>query len=455
MDLIPTAQTPGDDAAKLSDAADATLIRRLHRALARREATSDGPPPVAAEGEGRARHVRDGGPYTWTAPHGWTPGDVRPGAGLLDGWTLAVKDLIALAGRPIGAGSALRDHAAAETVTAEVVARLISAGAEVAGTTALHEFAFGTTGINRHTGTPDNPNAPGRITGGSSSGSAAAVADGSARLSLGTDTGGSIRIPAALCGVAGFKPSFGLYPAAGVFPLSASLDHVGLHARNVADLCLAHRALGHTVGEAVGRIRFGVLTSDVEAADGPVREAMERALARLGEAGHDLVPVEGPAPELVFATSTAIMFTEAAAVHEPTLGSLHYGPDVYGRLATGAMIGGTTYHNALIARQGLIAQVRALLADVDALIGPTVPLLAPTVEAATQDGALPARLVANTRLANVTGLPAVSLPLPTAGPPIGLQLTGLADSDVLGLAAVVESVVGGSQTAMTDCLTGR
>ncbi|MFI7640713.1 amidase [Nonomuraea sp. NPDC049400] len=442
MDL--TTPMPGDRAARVAEAADAALLQRLHRALARPQDAQEGPRPVAAEGEGRGRHVRDGGPYIWTAPHGWTPGDVSPGAGLLDGWTLAVKDLIALAGRPIGAGSAVRAGAAAETTTAEVVARLIGAGAEVVGSTALHEFAFGTSGINRHTGTPDNPNAPGHITGGSSSGSAAAVADGSARISLGTDTGGSIRIPAALCGVAGFKPSFGLYPTAGVFPLSPSLDHVGLHARNVPDLCLAHRALGHAVGDAVGRVRLGVLTSEVEAADDPVREATERALARLEDAGHDLVPVEGPAPETVFATSTAIMFTEAAAVHEPTLGSTRYGPDVYGRLATGAMISGTTYHNALAARRRLIEQVRASLADVDALIGPTVPLLAPTLEAASQDSTLPARLVANTRLANVTGLPALSLPLPSAGPPIGLQLTGLADGDLLALAAAVESIVGGS-----------
>ncbi len=254
-----------------------------------------------------------------------------------------------------------------------------------------------------------------------------------------------MRIPAALCGVVGFKPSHGRYPATGVFPLSPTLDHVGVHARTVADVCRVHRALGHSVSDAPDVLRLGVLTREVEHADTPVREATRAALERLAAAGHKLVDItELPAPEAVLGTSNTIMFFEAAAVHRESLraNAVGYGRDVHDRLVAGAAIAPEDYQRALRHRERVATQVRALFADVDALIGPTVGLLAPPMSVAAEDTALPARLVANTRLANLTGSPAISLPLPGADAPVGLQLTGTSDADLLGHAALVAAVLG-------------
>ena len=168
----------------------------------------------------------------------------RPG-GCLEDFTVAVKDLVSVAGHRMTAGSSLRSEVPPEPADADVVFQLRSEGAVLIGTTALHEFAFGVTGINHHTGTPINPRAPSGIPGGSSSGSAVAVAQGAARVAIGTDTGGSVRIPAALCGVIGFKPRYGSYSLHGVYPLAVSLDHVGVIARTVGDVETVHAALGH------------------------------------------------------------------------------------------------------------------------------------------------------------------------------------------------------------------
>jgi Asp-tRNA(Asn)/Glu-tRNA(Gln) amidotransferase A subunit family amidase len=158
----------------------------------------------------------------------------------LEGSTLAVKDLVAVRGQRIGAGSASRAGAPPESEDAAIVAALRSSGAVVVGLAALHELAFGSTGVNEYEGTPRNPFGSGLIPGGSSSGSAVAVATGAASLAIGTDTGGSVRVPAALCGVVGFKPAFGEYSLGGVLPLAPSLDHAGLLGSSVEIVRRAH-----------------------------------------------------------------------------------------------------------------------------------------------------------------------------------------------------------------------
>ena len=363
--------------------------------------------------------------------------------GPLASFTFAIKDLVAVAGRPMCAGSAVRADATPEATTAPIVQRLEALGAVAMGTVVLHEFAFGVTGVNPFAGTAVNPAAPDRITGGSSSGSAAAVANGSARIAIGTDTGGSIRGPASFCGVVGFKPSFGLYPSAGVFPLSGTLDHVGLFAANVRDIALTHEALGYATAEPQLPSRVGVARADVAAADPDVQELVEVALDRLRAAGCEVIDISLPDAEKAFVTSTAIMFSEAAAIHEVSLASHgdRYGDDIKARLQLGANLTSIEVATAHEYRRQLISEVSQTLAGVDVIVGPTTPMAAPPIASAS-DPALPPRIVANTRLGNVVGLPAASLPLPAGeGPPVGLQLLDAADDTLLAHAAAVEALL--------------
>lgn len=392
-----------------------------------------------------ARPVSEGGPYIDVfAEQAGQRLDAEAGTqvGPLADFTFAIKDLCAVAGHRVTAGSAVRAEAPVEQRSAPIVELLEAAGAIATGTVTLHEFAFSVTGVNAHAGTAPNPAAPDRVPGGSSSGSASAVADGSARVAIGTDTGGSIRIPAAFCGVVGYKPSFGLYPAAGVFPLSTSLDHVGLFATSMADTIAVHAALGHVTAPARLPARVGVAAEDLAAADDEVAAHVMNCLDQLGAAGVEIVEVAWPDPEVTFVTSTAIMFSEASAVHEQALrahGDL-YGADIRARLEMGAQLTGRDVATAHQLRQLLIAQVRSTLAEVDVIVSPTTRLVAPLLTETDVPG-LAARVVANTRLGNVVGLPAVSLPLPTTGPPIGLQVLGSVDADLLAFSYGIEALL--------------
>lgn len=393
----------------------------------------------------KAALVADGGPYLEIFAdevHAALAQDAGSPTGPLDGYTFAIKDLVAVAGKPVTAGSAVRADAAPEVRTAPMVERLRSLGAVAIGRVTLHEFAFGVTGANDYAGTAPNPKAPGRLPGGSSSGSAAAVADGSARIAIGTDTGGSVRIPASFCGVVGYKPSFGLYPAQGVFPLSVSLDHVGLFTNSMSDLIEVHTALGYSADPARLPTRVGVARADVEASDPDVRAAIEAALTKLAAAGVEVVDVSWPDPEETFVVSTTIMFSEASASHAAALAAYpeRYGDDIKTRLQLGADLSGPDVATAHLMRRRLIAHVQATLADVDVILSPTTPLVAPLVEDAA-DPALAPRIVANTRLGNVVGLPAISIPVATDGPPVGLQILGAADPALLGAVAAIEPVV--------------
>jgi Asp-tRNA(Asn)/Glu-tRNA(Gln) amidotransferase A subunit family amidase len=392
-----------------------------------------------------ARSVAAGGPWVrWreTARAEATAGG-RP-AGPLERTLVAVKDLVAVAGLPLGAGTPARAGAPPSPRDAGIVARLRAAGAVVLGTVTLHELAFGTTGINDHFGFPTNP-ADGevdRIPGGSSSGSAVAVADGSCDLAVGTDTGGSVRIPAALCGVVGFKPARASYPLEGVLPLSPSLDHVGLLARTLPPVVTAHQALtGTSVDAGLAIQRIGVDRAGLEAAAAPVAAAVERVLRTLSDGGAELVDVAWPDAERVRDVSTTVMFGEAAEVHRALLaeaGGL-IGADVVERLRRGAAIDEATRAAASADALAITREVQAALAGVDAVVGPTVPITAPTVAEARSDPAgVAGALVSNTRLANVAGVPALSLPVPLrngAGTdlPVGLQVTAASDRQTLGI----------------------
>nr|WP_206442260.1 amidase [Streptomyces boncukensis] len=367
--------------------------------------------------------------------------------GPLHGIPMALKDLIDTAGIPTTAGSAVY----ADRVPGEdsaVAARLAAAGAVLVGKTHTHELAYGLT-------TPQtrNPRAPGRVVGGSSGGSAAAVADGGAVFALGTDTGGSVRVPAALTGTVGLKPTYGLVPVAGVMPLSWSLDHVGPITRTAEDAGLVldaltdRRAQGAPPGadDAPAGLRIGVPANYFfDRVDPQVAAVVRAALARLAARGAKLVDVGIPMADTVHAAHWGVMVPEATAYHEQGLRRTPelYGDDVRGLLEAGALVPAVDYLRAQRARTLMRQAWHTLLEEVDVVAAPTVP--APAAAAGQErftwdDGSTEAVANAYVRLcapANVTGLPALSLPAghDDAGLPVGLQLIGRAYAERLLLA---------------------
>jgi Asp-tRNA(Asn)/Glu-tRNA(Gln) amidotransferase A subunit family amidase len=402
------------------------------------------PPPDPAA---PPRLVSEGGVYVHIEPAEAVEEARRRGAALpLGGMTLAVKDCIAQAGLPIVAGSQSRAEAPIETEDAEIVGILRDAGAAVVGSVTQHELASGVTGVNVWAGTPANPVAPGCAPGGSSSGSAVAVAEGSARVALGTDTGGSSRIPAAFCAVAGFKPAYGSYPWGGVMPVAPTLDHLGLLARELADIVLTHRVI---TGDPVERSMpesVGISAAQLESADPVIARRIETLLGDLEARGCRVREVGWPTGEDVFIVGTTIFFSEAAAVHGGTAVDRPetLGDDIRLRLLTGNAIPAVDYVGAMRHRRELQARVTAILAEVDCVLGPTVPIPPPTLDAAGI--ALTPRLVENTRLADITGTPAVSLVLP-GRPPAGLQLTAATDARTLGHALAIDPILRDSDGA--------
>ena len=260
---------------------------------------------------------------------------------------VAVKDIIDVEGMPTRAGSAAFRFASPAQSDAPIVARLRRAGAAIVGKTALHEIAFGTTGINGYEGTPHNPHDQMRICGGSSSGSAAAIAEGCAAVALGSDTGGSVRIPAALCGVVGFKPVFGRLSTSGMLLLAPSLDHVGILGADVRSVAETFSVLveDRLVDPDLPRT-LGIDRDSLESASPMVAAAIERALRSLRE----LEPkeVDTPDQEVVEAESTTILFFEAAREHRAHLEAhpSDYGADVRDRLVLGSRVSSTAYEAA-------------------------------------------------------------------------------------------------------------
>ncbi|MFD7231017.1 amidase [Streptomyces sp. NPDC059881] len=387
--------------------------------------------------------------------------------GPLHGVPMALKDLIDTAGMATTSSSAVRADRV-PTGDSAVATRLKEAGAVLVGKAHTHEFAYGLT-------TPQtrNPWRLDHVPGGSSGGSAAAVAAGTATFALGTDTGGSIRVPSALTGVVGLKPTYGLVPRYGVASLSWSLDHVGPITRTVKDAGLVLDALvGHHPGDPASLdhpgepqvlrpgaglegVRVGVpVNYYFDHVDPQVEAAVRKALESLVDLGARLVDVEIPMSEYIQATQWGLMVPEATAYHEQHLHTTPelYGPDVRVLLEAGALVPATDYLRAQRTRTLMRDEWSRLLDDVDVIAAPTVPATAAKADQETfrwADGTVETVSDAYVRLAapaNITGLPALSLPagFDSAGLPIGLQLMGrpLGEATVLHVADAYEQVRG-------------
>jgi len=355
-------------------------------------------------------------------------GEARPP---LYGAPVAVKDLIGVAGTRMTAGSAiLRDHVAQEDAAA--VARLRAGGGIVLGTLNTHEFAFGALTTSPHFGPARNPWSRDRVCGGSSGGSGAAVAADLAAAALGTDTAGSVRIPAALCGVTGLRPSTGLVPTRGVFPVAWSFDTVGPLARSAADCALLLDVLAGTRTDLTPEPqppKVGVLTALFERADPAVAAAAERALRDLGAR---LEPVDLPELADAGTIQQLVMLPEAADVHLRWLRTrlADYGPDVRARLLAGLLLPPTAYVTGLRLRRRFGEALRRAFERVDLLAAPAMPVVAPRIgeeTVALHGEEVPYRLalIPFNSPWSLAGVPAASVPCGFVdGLPVGLGLAG-------------------------------
>ncbi|TQM06519.1 amidase [Pseudonocardia kunmingensis] len=377
--------------------------------------------------------------------------------GPLHGVAVGVKDLIDVAGLPTRAGSDVLADAPPAAADAPVVARLREAGAVVVAKLHTHEFAYGPTGDVAATGPARNPHDPTRITGGSSSGSAAAVASGHVPLALGTDTGASVRTPAALCGVVGLKPAYGALSAQGCFPLSETLDHVGVLAPDVHAASVAWDVLSRPDGTGGGiqapgvdGVRVGVLVDEYwRALDPALTAAVDTAAARLEKGGAQVQDVRTPMIDELAATYPVIVGAEAYATHAHWLRERpqDYQEITRERLLPFADLHARAYVDALRTRRRLTAALRAAVDGVDVLLLPTTrlratPIGAEEVEVAGSRVPVRPQLLALTLPFNLTGWPAVSVPgeVTDGGLPAGVQVVGvrLEERGVLRVAAALE-----------------
>jgi aspartyl-tRNA(Asn)/glutamyl-tRNA(Gln) amidotransferase subunit A len=377
--------------------------------------------------------------------------------GPLAGVPVVVKDLMPVTGYPMTCGTRAIDPVEQQH-DADVVARLRAAGAIIMGTANLHELAYGVTSANAHFGHVENPAAAGHVPGGSSGGSGAAVAAGLATIGVGTDTGGSIRIPAACCGIVGFKGSYEAVSRESVWPLAFTLDHIGPLTRSVADATLAFEVMaglpaGCTASKQIERPSLAKpVKFFFDNLEGAVRSTLERALARLAAAGARVAEraIEGIdyAPAAQFVT----LATEACQANWELLMTRPEGisPEVRLRLEIGQFIGGIDYVKAQRLRRWLRESVLAALGDAHVLVTPALPVRVPKAGVSTLQlgGRTLPLAAAMTRFSgpfNATGLPAISIPSgkDEHGIPVNLQLVGRpgADATVLAVARWCERVL--------------
>ncbi|WP_460483166.1 amidase [Comamonas humi] len=377
--------------------------------------------------------------------------------GPLDGKLVSVKDLFDVAGQATTAGSRIRQSAPPATADAPIVQRLRAAGAVIVGKTNMTEFAFSGIGINPHYGTPGNAADATRIPGGSSSGAGVSVGRGLVDIAIGSDTGGSVRIPAALNGVVGFKPTQARVPRDGAFPLSFTLDTVGPLARSVLDCAQADAVLSGSAWKplpprSVRGLRLGIPRGMLlDGCEQLVLHKLEQAVRTLSAQGAVLTELDWDhwmrAPFEVQAEGT-ISASEAAYIHREALATRQadFDPRVLSRIVRGQGISAPAYIAMLQRRAPLLAQFNAAMADIDALLLPTVPTTAPAIAPLLADDeaffAANAQMLRNTSVFNFYDLPALSLPAPVQPGelPVGLMLVGhrQRDRSLLAVGVAVE-----------------
>ena len=375
----------------------------------------------------------------------------------LAGLPVSIKDLLDVAGEATCAGSVVLRDAAPALADAPVVARLRAAGAAILGKTNMTEFAYSGVGLNPHYGTPANPadTMLARIPGGSSSGAAVSVAAGLCVAAIGSDTGGSIRIPAALCGLVGFKPTARRVPTRGAIPLSTTLDTICAMTRSVEDCILMDRLIADDALRVpvlpLAGLRLAVpQTLVLDDMDAHVAASFAATLTRLSEAGAQLI--DAPMPELAeYLAFGYFSSAEAYAWHRHLLARREAGYDarVAKRIRLGAAVSAADYIDLHAARNAWIARMEDIVAPFDALIMPTVPIVAPSIAELEASEAVFFRynslLLRNTAACNLLDGCAISLPCHAPGTlPVGLTVAGAAMSDahVLGVASAIEAMLG-------------
>jgi amidase len=358
-----------------------------------------------------------------------------------DGLRVGVKDSIDIEGFATRMGSPCFAAAPPAERHADVVRALLDSGCRIVGKTNMHELAYGVTGINRWTGTPLNPCDPERIPGGSSSGSAVAAARQLVDFAVGTDTGGSIRIPAACCGVYGLKPTYGRVSRRGVHPALSTLDCVGPFARDIPMIERAMQLLDPSFQSAASPSHGTVGWITVEA-DPDVASAVRGALERADVSMRSIVL---PSFEAAFAAGLAILGAENWAAFGHLAGREELGADVRTRLLAAREVSGADVTAAERIRRALRAEVDEALTQVDALALPTLPDFPLTLSAAA-DSRAALKLTSLVRPFNLSGHPAMTLPILTRDvPPVGLQLVGAlnADEALCALSSEVARRIGG------------
>jgi aspartyl-tRNA(Asn)/glutamyl-tRNA(Gln) amidotransferase subunit A len=390
--------------------------------------------------------------------------DARARAGVtlgpLDGVIVSIKDLFDVAGEPTRAGSKILVNAPPASRDAPVVRRLRAAGSVIVAKTNMTEFAFSGIGLNPHYGTPGNPADRARVPGGSSSGAAVAAADRMCEIAIGTDTGGSTRIPAAVCGIVGYKPSRQRVPTEGAFPLSFMLDSIGPLARSVADCARADAVMageepGLLESAPLGGLRLGIPQGlPLADLDATVAARFAGAETMLGRAGVRLskeVIDDFLDPMLRINAKGGFAPAEAYAIHRDRLAvrAADFDPNVRYRIERGSQLSAADYVAMRRERDALVGAMDAHLAELDGLVLPTIPIVAPRMdEVATREtfAAKNMLLLRNTSIVNFFDLCAISLPLPRAGGlPVGLMLVARNGHDgrLFRIAAAVERLFAG------------